>query len=725
MPPRPTARITSESNEVPECLKPYQWHGVDLAKLDTDEPRGECPFCGKAGKFYTKSATGQWFCQICGEGGNSFDFLRKIHTLSMAQTRDKDYTWISEHRGLEVKCLRAWGICRSVTTGDWVVPAYGAGGGITNLYRFMKLGEKYRLAATPGLQHGFFAPLGWDKSISSTDILWVCEGVWDAAAWKQEVGDAGVVIATPGCNVWNDSWNRLITGKVVTFLFDNDYPKKNENTGQITQAGFDGLKSAVGKCAAVVSEDAAKEIRYLHWGDRGYSTDFDDGADVRDVLKQEDGAVWIEAQIKPVPAEWIEGKQVKRGANQGLHIHPLPCDKWRKLRTAWKSGALLTPELEGALAVMLASIASVKGQGEQIWIKLISPAASGKSMLCSALGVARRYTVEDDGMNGFFSGYNDAKKGEEVKDYSLAGRLYDKTLITKEGATLIDSPMRDVVISQSRTLYDGSASKTYNNGLRWEHHGLRFTWILAGTQGLRVLDSTELGQRFIDYTIIKDIDPELNSAIMKRALRTQAAASRVQSNCKQSSTMDSDRLLAYQLTGGYIDHLRKGLDTGNITVPDVSDEIIERIERLADFVEYMRARPSSSQEEIVGRALATRVGGQLLKLAQYLAVVYQKKEVDSACMKIVEKVALDTSEGRTLEIVKALEGAGTLGLELRAVAVLTRETSYKEAKYLDFLVKLKAVERFEDGPASLQRVARYRLDPAFRKLYREVMKRSK
>lgn len=737
MPPR------TKSVELPKTLKCYSWHGVDFDKVDGDQAIAECPFCGKSGKFSVEVETTKYRCWSCEERGNNYEFLARVHQLSLQKATD--YSWLSDHRGLSESALREWGVCRSYLTRDWIVPGYGPTGKMNNLYRYVqdrsfhsgrstdRITGKWRLYGTPEMPIGLFMPA--EGLLEGKAGLDICEGLWDAIAWRDrlittdnERYKTTNVVGVPGCNNFVESWARLGHNRTVTLLFDNDHPRVNDETNKTIQPALDGAKRTAGILAGVTTDDKPIALQWLDWGANGtgYEADLDDGFDLRDALLGDDTdniIQFILDRVKPVPEEWVQGKGIERGANKTEGIQALPCSSWKELVNAHKLAAKWTPELNGALAVLLASVVSVRSGKERIWVRLISPPSTYKSQLCGAIAAAgRKYIVEDDGMNGFFSGYKEDKEG--TKDFSLAGRLFDKTLVTKEGATLVESPIVDTIISQARALYDGDANRSYNNGLNHSYKGLQFNWILSGTKKLRDLDQSELGQRFIDYQIMDKIDAPLEDVIMDRHLESQLGMCKVIGNCKVATTMDQKYLKACQLTGGYVDHLRRNLDelVQNIEVPE---SVKPTVKKLAVFVEYLRARPSSSQEGEVGRALATRIGGQLIKLAFYLAVVMQKRSVDREVMKVVEKVGLDTARGRTFEIVKALEGCGTMGLDLKGVCLVTKEKSHEEANYLNCLLKLGAVEQFDDGKPSIARSMRWRLTKDFKKLYRDVMKGAK
>jgi len=72
--------------EQPKTLKPYLFHGLELSWKEGDSDAiGDCPFCGKEGKFAVSIEKGTarcWTCEINpeakGGGVNHLSFVRKL-----------------------------------------------------------------------------------------------------------------------------------------------------------------------------------------------------------------------------------------------------------------------------------------------------------------------------------------------------------------------------------------------------------------------------------------------------------------------------------------------------------------------------------------------------------------------------------------------------------------------------------------------------------------------
>jgi hypothetical protein len=736
-----------------------------------------CPFCDKP-KFYIDTNTSRSDCKVCNWQdqykddkndpitGNHYGFIKYLWRISYTNTKPIDYQELSTDRRLSVESLRRWGICKSVITGDWLVPGYGVKHppNIVQLYRRTRQKNKpdgtprYELWITPGFtegeSHGIHLPRIVNGSSAITtelqeaETIYICEGVWDAVALDSVLGsNTGssfernkpngnyVVIGVPGCGIFNKGWVRYIANKHVVFLYDNDHPKVNEKTKTTYQPSLSGTKRAVGIMASQNdSSSHPLSVSWLDWNldGKGYDPDIPDKYDVRDWIKDGKDIGKLLSYVRPVPGEWLlssntpvgssssSSNNSSSGSNVGVgRIRPIECNSWNELTDSFKLAAKWTPELHGALAVSLACVSSVRGVGEPLWVRLVSPPSTYKSQLCKALGTNDRYTILNDGMNGFFSGM-DLGDG---KDHSLVARWFDKCLITKEGATLVTHPRAEEIIGQARAIYDGEIEKVYNNSIKRSYSGWRGTWLLAGTPRIKYFDDTELGPRFIDYIIVKGISDRLEDDIVMKAMQEQAGSGVVTGSAE--SVDNPDYLRARQLTGGYINYLRLGVDTNSLTLPGVPYDVLVKLGTLAKFIERMRGRPSrnSSLESFAEKSLPARVSKQLVKLIRFLALVMQRP-IDRQVVAITYKVALDTSDGWAMDLVRVLLDAssdGDEGLEPKTLASRCGKNLRDMESLLMYLPRIGVMEQYV--PTHLPfpvRTARFRLTSAFKTLYNQV-----
>src|SRR3990167_7120880 len=178
--------------------------------------------------------------------------------------------------------------------------------------------------------------------------------------------------------------------------------------------------------------------------------------------------------------------------------------------------------------------------------------------------------------------------------------------------------------------------------------------------------------------------------------------------------------MAMRLTGGYVSWLRKNAQR-LLTATEISDEHKKDCAHYGKFVAYMRARPSTKQDESQEREASFRLASQLVRLAKCLAVVLNRKAADAEVMKRVRLVALDTARGQTLEIVRHLYHRQKLGTGSGSLVNALARPHAKILGLLAFLRQIGAVrtEDTKDG-RSIRTPVVWRLTPAVYRLYKEV-----
>ena len=659
----------------PKALRPYIFHGVDIEWYDDeDNAIGECPFCGKDNRFGINKETGQYQCFVCGAIGNVYTFLQWLWKESLKETRDYEDLRVDRSL-LFASTLKKWGVCQSLLLDEWLVPAFNENKKLTQIYKYARMENGMRLLATPTLNHQLFGAQLFNYKKPS---VYICEGPWDAMSlWEvmqnSSHNQTANVIAVPGCNVWKDRWNSLVVGKTVSILFDNDHPRKHPKSNNIiAPTGYVSMQ----RTGQIISK-AANNVFGLEWGEDGYNPDLASGYDVRDYLLDTPG---IEAttdklsdrlralqallgDLVPLNSEAVRSHSTDstdhtthNGGNTssdgGDNCIQKECTSYKQLSVAWRKALKWTEGLDRALVVMLASVSSTKAVGDQLWIKIIGPAACGKSTLCEALSVNDQYVLAKSTIRGFHSGFR-MDGGDKEQDNSLIAMVKDKTLITKDGDTLLQSPNLQQILSEARDVYDRTSRTHYRNAMSKNYDGINMTWLLCGTSSLRSIDNSELGERFLDCVIMEGIDEDLEDEILRRVVNKAERNVGQAITDNAESQHDPALMEAMALTGGYVSYLRENAAIGLAEVC-MSEESKQQCLNLGKFVAYMRARPSIHQEENAERELASRLVSQHVRLAKCLAFVLNENEASDKVMHRVKKVAMDTSRGRTLEISKAL-----------------------------------------------------------------------
>lgn len=716
--PRTPAPHSSSNPTEPQAFGLYQFYGVEVEYSGRKESPGVCPFCSSSDAF-SVSESGAYRClrASCGAAGGPTTFLESFYQHCLDATQPRDYRTLMEDRALEfVDTPLHWGLVLNPLTGHWLIPGYEFDGKLrlVSLYQYVRVKQRRSLMLPAGARHTL---LGLPLYDPAKEDVYLLEGPWDALRFWEVMSRhkfnadakpvptghlksslaAGVnILATPGCLVLNEDWLPLFRGKSVALMYDNDHPKRNPTTGALSvPGGYAGMKFATRRLAA-----ATCEIGYVEWGPDGYDPTLPDGYDVRDLLRPDAETLLpnftaLFDKITPVPSDWLDLK----AAVARETIPCLSCDSYEQLVVSWRKALKWSPGLDHALAVMLATVASTKCLGDQLWIKVVGPPASGKTTLAEALTVARDYVIAKSTLRGFHSGYRLDPRNES-EDNSLIPQISGKTLITKDGDTLLQAPNLAQILAEARDLYDCVSRTHYRNRTSREYENVRMTWILCGTESLRSLDDSELGQRFLDCVVMEPswlLTQEglsLEDEILWRQVNKSVDQVAVESDGKPVSFHSPSIVECYGMTGGYVNYLRKNAATG-IAAVNFTEGAKRQCMHLGKFIAYMRARPSKRQIEHAERELAARLVAQLARLTRCLGFVLNRNSIaaNDIVMERVRRVALDTSRGLVLDIVKVLHRAGMAGSEFKGINVHVNCGDTELRAMLNFLKAIGVTKR--------------------------------
>lgn len=758
------------AGEVPQKLRPFTSLGVDL-DVGANEANGTCPFCKRAGKFYVRCDEGVWNCMVCQAKGNPVTFLRQLHQMGMelAPNRKGEYAKLAADRGLMFdSTLTAWGVILSpILVNDWLVPAYSADGKLHQLYRYVNLYDakdkrwQKRLIPTPGVWpdghvHGLFAPTGAVQAIvtgkATVQDAYVCEGPWDGMAWWEamrqikradrsdleltgspdhSLASSSVVVAVPGANVFHETWATMMGGKRVQLMYDNDHPRI-ENGRTVDGAGIVGMRTTSETLA--VCPEQPECIRYMRWAMKGYDPGRPSGFDVRDWLKESGSTPadrlpavrGIISSLFPIPNEWVAGRTPSAKKEGRVELEILTCEKWSDLVPHWKTWS---PEgwpvsgtgLDHGLAFALAVILSTEGIDDQLWGMVMGPPSSGKTSIAEALALARNYVYPLSTLRGIYSGIRD--DSGNGSDFSLILKVKNKTLVIKDGDTLMQSPNLIQILSELRDIYDRHGRTDYRTVGTRSYEGVNLTILLHGTGQLHGLDHSEVGQRFLKCIVAEGVNFEEEKRIALSKARSVSRNLGRMANCKPGSGEDKDYVAAKQRTAGYAEYLRRAAEDLMASV-HLGDSVEEMCADMGIFVACMRAQPGRQKTETAEREYGYRLVSQLVRLTGCTAAVLNSpREVRDDIMGRVKRVAMDTSRGTTFKVVKKLYSEGRAGMGSEPLALSVSESRSDTAHLLEYLEQIKVVESFTSlacmGIGQVKRLS-WRLTDTVRGLYQTV-----
>lgn len=739
-------------------LRAYYAHGVYLNNGSSGQAITECPFCRKEEKFYVDRETGLYQCFVCHEKGNPLEFLRKLHERCLETTTEDQYKELArERKYLNIASLMEWEFAYNDLKGEWIVPGYFSSGDnrdkLKQLYRwtdYKSKDGKNHLQATPGFPHCIYGVREFDNSKSD---VYICEGPFDALPLIEilqctKVNEDGTfeftgnidaslyanvnVLAIPSTTIFPVEWMEpLLSGKRVYLLLDNDHPRNvgvNGNTRIEEGAGWKGYQSIIRKI--IDNGIRPSEMYFLHWGkgykEHSYNPHLKSGYDVRDLLGEgyknlvsdcqtkNDKIELIEQRIKnlesfytfiqPVSDKWIDptssgsDKPSKKGKEKDIGLKLIHCESWNELINQWKEAIVWHDGADKTFSAMLACIASVLIPGTQVWLRVISEPSTGKSILCDALCVNQNYVSMQSNIRGFFSGMRPTKKqaSQGITDLGLLEEINMKAFVTKDADPILQSVDRPRIMAEARDLFDGKTNTHFRTGMGKKYPKIRTVWIMCGTPRVRDIDDNDLGGRFIDCVIIKDITTKLKSDITRSAIRNMFEMLNKRVDVNNLESFDNeDMLKSKKMTGGYIEYICKNGEKlmGEIqrqTRENNYQEVEDTIDSLSGFVAKMRTRPGK-KDEFITEELPARLGEQFMRLAGCLALVLNEEYINTRVLRRVAELAYDTSQGSVFMMTKYLYNnqKGATQEELWKV-VKRHEREFKEL--IRFLVRLKAFE---------------------------------
>ena len=347
--------------EVPASLKPFEFHGLDLSESSGDQWTSPCPFCGKRkGHFYIDPDTGQWDCKSCGEKGNLYTFLRMVSGIAAAETTVTERRQLAKDRGLPSRVFRKWGMGVN-DDGKWLLPIKNAKGAVVDVRHCTSSGLRWMTTAT--CKVGLFGAEQLLDTKRLRETVYICEGEWDAMAFDwllRKLNVKGVVVGVPGAGTFKNTWADWIADRNVVLMYDNDQP------------GDTGAEKAGNKLSGI-----AKSIKYLNWPEsRPY------GYDVRDAV--------VEARkAKKLRLAWRTFQKLfdtvrRRDVETEAEERPTKFKRiptLSKVMKEFKRQVDMTADMKVALKVMLATVMSVRIPGDPVWVFVVGPPGSGKTML--------------------------------------------------------------------------------------------------------------------------------------------------------------------------------------------------------------------------------------------------------------------------------------------------------------------------------------------------------
>lgn len=649
-------------------LRPFRCHGVNLGYSSGDNVQGDCPFCGKEDHFYVNQKTGTWDCKYCQETGNVYTFLGKIAEQMHKETHAKDWEKLCRNRscsknvndGKMVKPpipVDAFRRARMGWTGDeWLIPVYSDKGTVRDIRRW-KEGGKVQSTAGCNLQLWGLRELA---SAQPGSIVWLCEGEWDAIIlrWLLDLAGRGqeIVTSAPGAGTFKREWAQWYKGMRVRVAFDND------------ESGDKGSMKAGDMLMGL-----AASVQYVSWPET-----LPTGWDIRDFVLSGRGTQ-ITAERAVETLESLLRKTHRRAAHSSPEddaaeevIDDTPAT-FQDVLATFKKWAKVDQDFYDALAISLAICLCNDIPGDPLWLYLVAPPGSGKTLILLGLQTSERcmfYSTLTPA--SLVSGFNVSP------DPSLLPELDGKTAIFKDGTELLamHPDARREVYGVLRGAFDGHVRKRFGNGLLREYH-LHFNMIIGVTPAIHGDNMATVGERFLKIQMKEsDEEAKVRAAIENIGLEMQMQEE-LSEICRRFLLLKIDPSL----------------------LPGLGESALDRIVALAQLVEILRAqvdREAYGEREVKYRpshGVGTRVAKQLSKLAQVLTYVFGTTTVGPEVMRIIERMALDSMTGYHLDIVRTILKTGNAGLDRRTICKMASMPETTATRKLQDLEQLGILEK--------------------------------
>lgn len=650
-------------------LKPFEIHGVTFTRSVGNQAVGNCPFTDRDDKFYVNRTNGLWDSKTAGLAGNLHTFLEEISKLYSKNLTRRHRERISKDRGLPWEAFKGYSI--GYNGRSFTLPIRNLKGRVQDI-RLYTPGQ--RIISTSGCKTAMFS--GHKLARLATEVpVYVCEGEWDAMAlsWLlSSQGSAGITVAVPGASVFKEQWVDAFRSRRVVACYDHD------------EAGMQGEQKLTNRLRYV-----ARNIRYVHWPE-----EVEPGFDVRDWVVY--GAVTkktpkkcfdvFNSLIKSKPRTSLleEDEDTAEPERESDWKRPA---KFKDVITTFKKWLYLKDTY--AIEMMLAVALSNKIEGDPLWMFLVAPPGGAKTETLTSLALAADVHMTSSLTPRSLISGSTLRSGA---DPSLIPKLNGRLLVIKDFTSILS--MRDIdkdeIFGILRDAYDGRCGKEFGNGVSRSYQS-RFTILAAVTPAIYELSQQHhsLGERFLKICVGDNLVHENEEDIIERSI----------------NNVNQELQMRWELQDVVRSYLSRPVSTASL--PTISDTMVKKIIALAKFGARMRGtvkRDIYRNEVMTARPSAevgSRLGKQLAKLGQSLALVRRRRRVTEEDYGMLKKTVLDTIPQRTEDVMRCLvKETPTIddSLSTRSISAKTRYPLATVQRLLSDLNVLDIVDRI--GPSN-------------------------
>ena len=596
-----------KATEQKDKVRLFTSHGLNFSDKGGSQVVGECPFCGSE-KFYVSKAKGQYHCKVCGEKGNGYTFLNRLHEHCMESTSREQYEELGKARALSPVILKREELAFDKATERWLIPVTNGSTAISNLLTYDSSLTKGATRSTATCARHLYR----SNKLESEGPIYICEGEWDALALLTLMDKADIyginVVAVPGAETFKKEWVEYFENRDVVLLYDND------------SSGQDGKKRVV-----ELISDKVKSLQSLHW-----PSSFPEKYDLRDFVSE---------KIKTAKTCWkLLQKMIVEEKSQSKP--KIKRTSFNSVMKDFRSVLHMTESMDNSLLITMASIISTRMKGDPLWLYIVGPAGCGKSTLLQSFQNSQNCVFRSKlTATSFVSGM----KMEDGSDPSLLSQLHEQSLLIKDFTAIKSMPIvvQEHLYGILRDAYDGNVLVEYGNGVKRHYPEVHFS-VIAGITDIVHGDSrAALGERFLKVEMIPTHEEYDQEAQIRASISN--IINQVEAEKHLEDSVDA-----------FVYHLNERF--GNEKMPVVPAWVIDRTVSLCQIVGLLRSTVLRERSDDLSYRprpeIGTRIANQLIKLGTACAFVMGKKKIDHQIYKIMEGVAFSTAYGWHTDIVK-------------------------------------------------------------------------
>ena len=594
----------------------YETYGLSFYGKSSKHYRTDCFKCGES-KLFVNGEDGTYVCKLCNHKGNHFSFIKQ-HQASLANRKLNPLLLkFANLKGIHSSKLREYGFVQDDTR--VFIPRYGLKGAIVSLHPFSFKNNIVLNVKGQPVRPNFWQYNAKEKQtyLFESDLDGLCF-LMRAKAAKLKCN----VISFPGASTFKEDWVKYVKAKNTVWCFDHDTAKGGKAKKEKFYPGLKGIEKAAETCNGTTSN-----FKWVNWEVGGFERPFD----VRDLFKEVKSPKEFIHKIN----EMTEDFKTTTVKTNTTTIKAIPVTNFEDLCTEFREKVELNPTLKRVLACSCATVLSAKTQGDPIWMFVVGPPSSGKTLLLDAFAECRQATIHRSTLTK-----TSLVSGRALdEDPSILGIIDKKALIIKDLTMLLMSPVTvlEETFGTLRDAFDDSVHVQFGNGVTRHYENLRFSWLSGVTDIIHGFNKSDAGERFLKVDIV---DPAFNeSETIEKALL--------------SLSEDDFKIHLKAATLGYIDHMWNSGFENNL--PPLTRSAIQKIIAVSQVISYMRTKVKKDREGNIEyrtrKEQGTRVAKQLAKLTQMLCVVFGKTELtDEEFNEFILKVAFDTCTSIQTEI---------------------------------------------------------------------------